>query len=199
MSETPRMLELSPGHAFGQGQQMAGDNYIDRTLVDQYELSDMDLQEYDVLLLTDFIDQEYLYKNKQKIESFLDAGNIVIFCGHLFRQWLPGCGPFMPKRIHSHRDYYVRVTAPNSIFAGVEIKDMVYNKGVAGFFACGYHPAPKGAQVLLASADGKPITYIDRNSTKGTILVHAGRNLFQYNGQNKTTDRIGPQIWQWAV
>ena len=199
MNKTPRLLELSPGHAIGLGQQMAGDNQANRTKLDQYELAYIDLREYDVLLMTDFIDQEYLYLNKHKIEAFLDEGKMVIFCGHLFRQWLPGCAPFMPKRIQSHKDYHVVVTEQNGIFAGVEMNDMVYNKGLAGFFARGYHPAPKGAEVLLTFEDGKPITYIDRDSTNGTILVHAGRSLFQYSGQNKTTDRIGTQVWQWVV
>ncbi|WP_042351257.1 hypothetical protein [Bacillus massiliigorillae] len=199
MSETPRILELNPGHAFGLGQQMAGDNQINRTMVDQYALANVELQEYDVLLITDFIDQEYLFTHKRKIEAFLEAGNIVIFCGHLFRQWLPGCSPFMPKQIRSHKDYYMVINEPNGIFAGVEIEDMVYNKGVAGFFARGYHPAPKEAEVQLTFEDGKPITYVDRHSTNGTILVHAGRSLFQYSGQSKSTDRIGKQAWQWVV
>ena len=75
---------------------------------------------------------------------------------------------------------------------------MTYNKGVAGFFARGSHtPVPEGAEVLLTLPDGAYITYIDRNTTNGTILAHAGRDLFAQRMQNKTTDRISSQLLAW--
>ena len=79
---------------------------------------------------------------------------------------------------------------------------MTINKGVKGFFARGHHPAPTGAEVLLTLPGGEPVTFIDRSSSKGTILMHSGGNLFNYASMvqdvEKTTNRISPQLMAWV-
>ena len=185
------ILELCPNHAFSyKAEHSAGAH----TKLMEYEFATVDLTPYDVLVITDFADQEYLYKHKKKIEQFLSEGKIVVFCGHLFREWLPGCIPMMPKKIHSHRDYLVEVPKNSPIFKDVKVEDMVYTKGVAGFFARGYYFAPRHAEICLTFTDGKVITYIDRETTNGTIIVHAGRNLFGYEQRKNTSNRITSQL-----
>lgn len=149
-----------------------------------------DLFDYNVLMITYFVDQEYLYKNKKIIEDFLNEGKVVVFCGHLFRKWLPGCSLFIPKKINSYKDYLVQSVPGSPLFEGVEVEDMVFNKGVAGFFARGYYHAPENAEVCLTFTDGKAISYIDRHTTNGTIIVHAGQNLLGYNTSKNTTKKI---------
>lgn len=198
MANLPQILKLDPCHAFGERERKKRrkDNLH---LIDQYELEHLDLNQYDCLFVTDFVDQEFLYEQRKKIEAFLQQRKVVIFCGHLFRKWLPGASLFLPKKINHYKDYEVCIAEEHPIFQGVDPYDMTYNKGVAGFFARGYHPLPEGAQVLLAFKDNTPITYIDRQSTPGTILVHAGRDLLAYENQQKTTDRISRQIYEWIM
>jgi len=105
---------------------------------------------------------------------------------------------FVPKQVRSYHDYTVLIHQPHPIFAGVRPEDMTYRKGVAGFFARGHHPLPPLAEVLLTLADGEPITYIDRFSTRGTILVHAGNNLFGYDEPSDTSGRIAAQLKRWV-
>lgn len=186
-----QILELSASHAFGIRDIIKTDDYV--SVIDQYELDSTDLSKYDVLLITYFADQEYLYKNKNIIENFLNEGKVVVFCGHLFREWLPGCSLFMPKKINGYKDYFVKATPNSPLFNDVKVEDMVCNKGVAGFFARGYYYAPKESEICLTFTDGKVISYIDRNTTNGTIIVHAGSNLLEYKNQNKTTDKISVQ------
>ncbi len=145
------------------------------------------------MLITYFVDQEYLYKHKQIIENFLNEGKVVVFCGHLFRQWLPGCSLFMPKKINSYKDYLVQAVPGSPLFDGVEIEDMVFTKGVAGFFTRGYYYPPEKAEVCLTFTDGKIITYIDRHTTNGTIIVHGGRNILEYKNAENTTKKISEQ------
>ena len=76
-------------------------------------------------MITYFVDQEYLYKNKKIIEDFLNEGKVVVFCGHLFRKWLPGCSLFIPKKINSYKDYLVQSVPGSPLFEGVEVEDMV--------------------------------------------------------------------------
>ncbi len=70
--------------------------------------------------------------------------------------------------------------APHPIFAGIEPDDLTFRRGVAGFFARGHHPPPPGAEVLVRLGGGEPATYVDRVSTRGTIVVHATGDLLAY-------------------
>lgn len=187
------ILELSASHAFGEKEIEKTDFHI--SVIDEYELESTDLSNYNVLMINYFVDQEYLYKHKQIIENFLNKGNVVVFCGHLFRQWLPGCSLFMPKKINSYKDYFVKPVPDTPLFDGVEIEDMVFNKGVAGFFARGYYYAPEKAEVCLTFTDGKVISYIDRHTTNGTIIVHGGRNILGYKDATNTTKKISEQAF----
>lgn len=162
--------------------------------MDMYDLPHRDLSPYKCMSIDGFVDQEFLYEHKQIIKDFLSEGNVVIFCGHLLREWLPGAKRFVPKTIHSFRDYEISIVNEHPIFSGVKPSDMTYNRGVAGFFARGYHPLPDRAEVLLTLPEGEPITYIDRHTTDGTIVVHSGMDLFGYHNTNTTTSRIRTQL-----
>ncbi|MEK3976713.1 phosphate starvation-inducible protein PhoH [Psychrobacillus sp. FSL K6-1267] len=198
MANSNSILYLDPGHAFGLSNRTNPFMNKHFTIIDQYQLTQHNLEPYCCIVVHDFADQEYLYKNRAIIQGFLEAGKIVIFGGHLFREWLPGCPIFTPRTIESHEDYNVYKKIDHPIFEGVDTDDMTYNKGVAGFFARVTHsPVPAGSDVLLTFRDGMAITYIDRQSTKGTILVHSGRDLFAHRMQNKSTDRISTQLLQW--
>lgn len=186
-----KILEVSASHAFGVSDTEKMDSYI--SVIDEYMLESTDLSGYNVLMITYFVDQEYLYKHKHIIEDFLSKGNVVVFCGHLFRQWLPGCSLFMPKKINNYKDYLVNTVPGAHLFDGVKIEDMVFNNGVAGFFARGYYYPPENAEVCLTFTDGKVISYVDRNTTNGTIIVHAGRTILGYKDEENTTREITEQ------
>jgi hypothetical protein len=60
---------------------------------------------------------------------------------------------------------------------------------------------PAGAEVLVRLSGGEPVTYIDRVSTAGTILVHATADLFAYSSgvDDSTASKIAGQLAQWAT
>lgn len=165
--------------------------------LDIYELPQLDLDRFQGLLFPGSVDQEWLYLHRRLVETFLAGGRVVVFSGHLFRSWLPGASHFVPKKVRSFRDYTVRVVKPHPIFAGVNPEDLTFRRGVAGFFARGHHPPPPEAEVLLALADGEPITYLDRSSSEGTILLHSGNDLWGYAGATSTAGRMAPQLLAW--
>ncbi|MEI7026064.1 phosphate starvation-inducible protein PhoH [Paenibacillus sp. y28] len=165
--------------------------------MDGYDLPSCDLSPYIAMVVPNLIDQEFLYKHREVIRAFLDSGKLLVFSGHLFRAWVPGGSDFVPKTIRSYHDYIVSVAKPHPIFEGVRPEDMTFNQGVAGFFARGHHPVPPGAEVLLTLPGGEPIVYIDRSSTNGTILLHAGNDLFGYSNPASTASRIGGQLIRW--
>ncbi len=192
------ILFLDPGHAFGLENRTSPFMLENFTMIDQYAFAETDLTPFKAIVVHDFIDQLYMEKHKEKIAAFLNAGKIVVWAGHLVTPWLPGCAIFTPKEIKNHADYEISIVKEHPVFEGVNPDEMTYNKGVAGFFARGSHtPVPAGSEVLLSLPEDTPITYIDRTTTKGTIFVHAGRDLFAQRMQSKTTDRISTQLLQW--
>lgn len=196
-----KIIKLDGGHAFGkEGRAMAASNEpMDHvTNLDQYELATTDLSPFNVLVVTDFIDQEYLFEHKAVIEQFLNEGKIVVACTHIFRPWLPGVNLFMPKMIYKHSDYEMQVVKKDSFFRGVDMKELAYRKGVSGFYSRGYHPLTnKNAEVVLAFLDGTPITTIDRSTTNGTIVAHSARDLLSYATGENSTQLIAKQFMEW--
>lgn len=167
-------------------------------VVDVYELPSVDLDPYAAVLVGGMVDQEFLWRHRDVVESFLKRGRVVVFCGQLLRSWLPGCGTFVPANIGSMRDYAVHLVEPDPVFAGVDARDLTFRRGVAGFFARGHHPPPPRAKVLAALAGGQPTTWIDRATTPGTVFAHAGGDLLFYAQVDSTAARLAPQLLDWA-
>ncbi|MCI0687899.1 MAG: hypothetical protein L0Y54_11775, partial [Sporichthyaceae bacterium] len=165
--------------------------------IDVYDLPAADMAGYVGLIVAGSVDQELLWRERARIRDFLDGGRVLAFSGHLFRPWLPGAGLFVPKTIRSFRAYTVRLVRPHAVFAGVHEDDLTFRRGVAGFFARGHHPPPDGAEIIATLADGEPVVYVDRVSSGGTMLVHAGNDLLGYAGGESTAGRIAPQLVDW--
>lgn len=165
--------------------------------IEHYDLHETDLSPYICLIIGGSSDQEYLLKHKEIIANFLNEGKIIIFGGHLFRPWLPGGQDFIPREIKSHLDYHITILEEEPFFAGVNPLEMTYRKGVAGFFARGHHPMPEGATPLLALPDGEPTLYIDRVTTKGTLMVSSGATLFGFEHFNDSTQPITQRAINW--
>ncbi|MNZ98741.1 hypothetical protein D3C78_1180400 [compost metagenome] len=167
------------------------------SLLDVYELPHADLSAYKCLVINGSVDQEFLLKHKGIIHRFLDSGKVLLYGGHLFRPWLPGGSDFIPRTIRGHRDYDITIVQADPLFEGVDPYDLTYNKGVAGFFARGHHPLPQGAEALLTLPGGEPTLYIDRSSTRGTLMVSSGNILLGYQDESRSTGQIGRRVVQW--
>ena len=187
-----KLLQLDPCHAF---KREYADSVV--TLVDQYEWTKEQLFHYDAFIVPEFVDQEFLWERRSWIEQFLQKGKVVFFFGHLFKKWLPEVPPFMPKKIQHYADYEVMRCEGSPIFKRVNWEDVVYKKGVAGFFARGYYPVSSQTEALLRFRSGEVITFIDRSSTKGTLFVHAGRNLFDLRFDTTSGVTIYEELIAW--
>jgi hypothetical protein len=153
---------------------------VDR--VDCYAIGSIDLARYTALIITPNVDQEHLYRQQRQLRDYLDRGGVVIFGGHLHRDWLPGASAFIPLTHRSLDAYRVVEVADHPIFRGMGT-ELTFRRGVSGFFARGHHPIPAGAEVLTRLFGGEPATYLDRVSTAGTIIVQATSDLLSYCGE----------------
>jgi hypothetical protein len=175
--------------------------------LDMYELPDADLSAYRAMIIPGGVDQELLFRERDTVRGFLDAGRVLLFSGQLVRPWLPGIGLFVPREIRSHRDYAVKIAGPHPIFANVREEDLTMRQGLAGFFARGHNPPPEGVEVLLELPGSEPIAYIDRVSTGGTMLIHSGGDLLgwgierEYEGGPPLTSaiHIPGQLLDWVL
>jgi hypothetical protein len=195
------LLHPSRCYTFGQVQASARLRMAIDPL-DIYDLPGIDLGRYQGVIVSSGCDQEFLLEHADLIWRFLNEGRVLAFSGHLFRPWLPGAGMFTPKTIHSFRDYAVRIVRDHPVFAGVREEDLTFRRGVAGFFARGHHQPPRGAEVLARLVDaevGEPIVYVDRVSTAGVILVHAGNDLIASTDRDSTAGRIAVQLVDWML
>jgi hypothetical protein len=94
-----------------------------------------------------------------------------------------------------HRVVYRKA---HPIFEGVDVNDLNFKEGVAGFFYRGTLKAPPGSEIILTDHLGQTVMYIDRQTTKGTILSTAGADLLAYPGSTPSTaQRLKPQLIQW--
>ncbi len=168
--------------------------------LDCYQLAQVDLARYAGVVVPPLVDQEHLARHRGVIEAFLDIGGVVVFGGHLHRDWLPGASVFTPLEAPRLGDYKVSFVSDHPVFRGVDAADLTFRRGVAGFFARGHHPPPEGAEVLTRLAGGQPTTYVDQTSTAGTILVQASWDLLGYPaGLGTTSARIPGQLLDLTV
>jgi hypothetical protein len=151
--------------------------------VDCYALGSTELARYAALIITSAVDQEHLARCQRVIRDYLDGGGVVVFGGHLHRDWLPGASVFVPLMNRSLVNYRVVEVVDHPIFREMRDDELTFRRGVAGFFARGHHPIPPGAEVLTRLSGGEPSTYLDRVSTAGTILVQATSDLLSYCGE----------------
>jgi hypothetical protein len=165
--------------------------------VSLYELEQHSLEPYDALIIPNNIDEEFLYRQRQRIADFLEAGRILISFAQPFLPWLPGQVLWQPSPL----DIMERTVLANDehpIFKGVTEYDLNYRRGVKGFFSRGYFEAPEHAEIVLRDNAGATVVYIDRSTTKGTILAGAGTDLLGYGLSDTTTARrIGLQLLAW--
>ena len=170
--------------------------------IDMYDLAQTDLSAYKCMIISGMVDQDFLEEEKAIIEGFLQDGKLVCFFGNLVTGWIPGQKPYEVQEIRWHGDYNLKIEKEHPIFEGVNVEEMTTKMGVKGIFARGSHPAPKNAEILVTLPGDKAVTFIDRETTNGTIFMHSGSTFFHTTGMNPqaglTTERIPAQMLAWA-
>ena len=153
--------------------------------IDHYALHAADLARYAALLLPAHLDQRYLGE---------------VFNGHVAWPMLPEFQAFVPLPQGGLDQLQVHLVTPHPVFAGVDMADLTYRRGVAGFYARGHNPPPEGAvPVLGLGPERRPCDWVYERPRGGRIFMHAGNDLWMYAGADTTAARIVPQLCAWAV
>ena len=154
------------------------------------------LLDYRVVIAPMGVDEILLDDNRDKIAIFLENGGILLSFTQNYKEWLPGNTLYVasqtPIRIREIK------TCGHAITHGVRDYDINYRRGVKGFFNRGYFVPPKNACVFLEDSDRQCVAYIDRETTKGTIVCTAGADLFGYGlYESSTAKRLGLNLMLW--
>jgi hypothetical protein len=159
--------------------------------IDVYDLPMADLSPYTGLIVSGRVDQELLYRQRDKIRAFLDAGKVVVFSGQIFRPWLPGAGNVTLIDLAALGGTDAITFAPHPVLAGLTPADP------GASFVHGYYPTPPGAEVVVALPDGRAVIYVDRATTGGTIMAHAGINFMNYIVEDTQVREMIPRLIAW--
>ncbi|MDP9370877.1 MAG: hypothetical protein M3Q65_00145 [Chloroflexota bacterium] len=131
-------------------------------------LAAVPLEEYDVLLAPRSSDGEALRARRHQITRFLDAGGVLVAFGELWTDWFPGCAWREECPADIRRPV---VVVDHPIFAGFGADDLHWHPANERWCCHGHLAPPAGAQVLVANDASDAWTYIDRATTRGTILA----------------------------
>jgi hypothetical protein len=159
--------------------------------IDVYLFPGADLHEYTGLIISGRVDQELLYRERDKIRAFLDVGKTIVFSGQIFRPWLPGTSETVPVNLDEHGGVYALAVAPHPVLDGLTTEQLGAN------FVHGYNPTPPGAEIVMALPGGEAVVYVDRASTGGTIMAHAGINFMNYIVEDTEVREMIPRLIAW--
>lgn len=164
--------------------------------IDMYQLPYTDLSAYKGLILTNYVDESFMYEHKNILEGYLARGGVIFSFAEMSASYLPNA-PIWQRSPITIREREIIVCEPvHPLFEGIDPYDLNYRRGVKGFFSRGYFAeVPKGAEVLVKDQQEAAIIYLDRVSTKGTLIVGAGTDLYQvYRDEESTANRLTTQI-----
>lgn len=164
--------------------------------IDMYELPFTDLSAYKGLIITNYVDENFMWQHKTILENYLQGGGVIFSFAEMSRSYLPNA-PIWQRSPIAIKDRDMILCEPvHPIFEGIDPYDLNYRRGVKGFFTRGYFAdLPEGAEVIVKDQQDAPIIYVDRTSTNGTLIVGAGTDLYQvYRDEESSAKRLPAQI-----
>ncbi|MDM5334987.1 hypothetical protein QUF56_17465 [Ureibacillus composti] len=164
--------------------------------IDMYDLPNTDLSAYVGLIITNYVDEDFMMAHKRLFEDYLNKGGVIFSFAKMSQSYLPNA-PIWYRSPIAIREREIILREPiATMFEGIDPYDLNYRRGVKGFFTRGYFKElPDGAEVIVEDQLGAPIIYVDRASTNGTLFVGSGTDLYQvYRDEESSANRLPRQI-----
>lgn len=133
-----------------------------------YELPEIELTNYDILIIPRGTDQEFLVEVKDKIIEFLNSKRVLICFGEIFRKWLPT----VKWNFKIEDGGPIRISKGHPIFYGIPEKIPGHTER-GGRITCshGHLKPPKGVEILATTEEGKAVMYVDKINFKGILVI----------------------------
>jgi hypothetical protein len=158
-------------------------------LVNAFMFPQVNICDFDILVVPRESSQEVLVRTRSKIRQFLDNGKTLIAFGEVTRPWLRDC-----KWFDNEVDVQaLRMPNPSHpLFRGLEKKDIQWH-------AHGTFQKLPGVEVLIEEESGGVIMYVDRRGHDGTILATTLDPEFHVGYGSNRTLKILKSIIEWAI
>lgn len=169
----------------------------------QYDLDSLgerDLQRYSALLLTIHLDQIHFQRRADRIACYLEAGGTVVFSSPLVRPFLPELREFVPLPQRTLETLRVHRLADHPAFRAVPVERLSLRRGVAGFWGRGHNPPPPGATLIHGlGPDRAPVDWEWRRPAGGTLLCHAGNDIWGFLEDQPDADALPLGVLGWLA
>ncbi len=146
--------------------------------VSQYELENLNLEKYQAIIFSMYIDQHLLCSLENKLKSFLKKDKKILFNGHIIKPFFKELEPFIPTPRPTLEEFKIVQLKKHPIYKDINIDTLNARKGVAGFFSRGTNPPPKEAKQFMAIKFAEVIVDWEYEVNEGILYVHSGNDLW---------------------
>jgi hypothetical protein len=167
--------------------------------VDCYRLCPETLAGAAAILVGVHVDQRHLRSLSPMLDSFVAAGGRAVICGQVAIPFLTGLSLFRPLERYGVDDLVVHALQDHPVWAGVDLGDVTFTRGVAGFYGRGWHQPPDEALVVNGLGPSRlPLDYVYPLGS-GEVLVHGGNDLWDWAEATNSSARLTPQLLEWTL
>jgi len=167
--------------------------------VDCYELCPETLAGAAAILVGIHVDQRHLQSLSSMLDSFVTGGGRAVICGQVAIPFMGGLSPFRPLEGYGVDDLAVHSIQAHPVWAGVDLGDITFTRGVAGFYGRGWHEPPDDALVVNGLGPSRlALDYVYPYGS-GEVLVHGGNDLWGWADATNSAARLTHQLLEWAL
>lgn len=169
-------------------------------IVEQTDLTHARLLASRGLVTGNQLDQNAMLAMRDTLAAFLDAGGRWFLNGHIVRPLLDGMAQYRPIDTPRRSDFALTSVNSHSIFAGIDLKQIETNKGVAGFYGRGCNPLPMGAVAVNGLGEAQvPVDWVWARPGGGRVFSHAGNDLGAMGQDWGLSPELTRRILDWTA
>ncbi|MBL8834033.1 MAG: hypothetical protein JNL71_16705 [Rhodospirillales bacterium] len=149
------------------------------------------------IVLTIHLDQLRATEWRDELGMMLARGGRILINGHVEQAFIAGVGRFAAGG-RGREHLRLSKLGEHPVFDGVDRLAFETRRGVAGFYGRGHNAMPDGAQALTGvGPDMAPLDWVWRRTDGGTVLSHAGNDLWTSCDETDVVDRLAANIVRW--
>lgn len=169
-------------------------------ILDQYAFAPASLDGIEGLLLSQHLDERHLTEHRDTLDTYLGEGGAVAVMGPVALPFLTYLTPHEPVGTGRRDDWLLELGSAHPIMAGVDPDDLIYRKGVVGFWARGTIAPPDDAEALTRfPTSGLVADWAWSRPAGGRLFVHPGNDVWGYAGDGTSAARVFSQLLDWMI
>lgn len=151
-----------------------------------------------LLLVGGHIDQVFLQRRREVVDAFLARGGTLVLGGHVLRPVFTGAPTWRRAESTSQPDLGVIRVSDHPVWEGVDSADLSSRRGVSGFYGRGGYPDLPAGSTVINRIQSMPVD-VELRIGGGRVLLHGGNDLWTYQTEGNTAERIMPQLLRWGT